>query len=253
MNHQGKHTSGSGIAGMFDGIAPTYDALNHVLSLGIDRLWRRRAIRQLQGLLHVQPEAVRTLHSSLLTLHFLDVATGTGDLAIEAHRRLGAHILGIDISDGMLALARQKVERAGLSEVITLRHEDCATLSLPSESIDAVISAFALRNFAQLLPCLSQMARVLKPGAPAVVIDLCAPRHFPMKQLFHCYQHILMPLCGRLIAHDKSAYTYLPSSMQAVAQGEDMAALFRQAGFTEVQYTYLFSGMCVMYTGLKPA
>ena len=181
------------------------------------------------------------------------MATGTGDLAIEAHRRLGAHILGIDISDGMLALARQKVERAGLSEAITLRHEDCTTLSLPSESIDAVISAFALRNFAQLVPCLSQMARVLKPGAPAVVIDLCAPRHFPMKQLFHCYQHILMPLCGRLIAHDKSAYTYLPSSMQSVAQGEDMAALFRQAGFTEVQYTYLFSGMCVMYTGLKPA
>lgn len=232
---------------MFDGIAPTYDALNHVLSLGIDRLWRRRAIRQLQGLLQERRIEMDT------GCRVLDVATGTGDLAIEAHRRIGAHILGIDISDGMLALARRKVERAGLSEAITLRHEDCATLSLPSESIDAVISAFALRNFAQLLPCLRQMARVLKPGAPAVVIDLCAPRHFPMKQLFHCYQHILMPLCGRLIAHDRSAYTYLPSSMQAVAQGEDMATLFRQAGFTQVQHTYLFSGMCVMYTGLKPA
>ena len=232
---------------MFDDIAPTYDALNHVLSLGIDRLWRRRAIRQLQRLLQERRIERGT------GCRVLDVATGTGDLAIEAHRRLGAHILGIDISDGMLALARQKVERAGLSEAITLRHEDCTSLSLPSESIDAVISAFALRNFAQLVPCLSQMARVLKPGAPAVVIDLCAPRHFPMKQLFHCYQHVLMPLCGRLIAHDKSAYTYLPASMQAVAQGEDMAALFRQAGFTEVQYTYLFSGMCVMYTSLKPA
>ena len=232
---------------MFDDIASTYDALNHVLSLGIDRLWRRRAICQLQRLLQERRIERGT------GCRVLDVATGTGDLAIEAHRRLGAHILGIDISDGMLALARQKVERAGLSEAITLRHEDCTSLSLPSESIDAVISAFALRNFAQLVPCLSQMARVLKPGAPAVVIDLCAPRHFPMKQLFHCYQHVLMPLCGRLIAHDKSAYTYLPASMQAVAQGEDMAALFRQAGFTEVQYTYLFSGMCVMYTGLKPA
>lgn len=235
---------GAQIAGMFDRIAHSYDAINHVLSLGIDRRWRRTAVRQLARMLPHPP--------SKGALHVLDVATGTGDLAIDACRQIHRlSVLGIDISDAMMDIGRRKVERRALTDRITLRHEDCEALSLRDGSMDAVMSAFALRNFQRLDECLREMHRVMKPGAPIVVIDLCAPQHAPMRQLFHIYQHGLMSLAGRLIAGDKTAYAYLPASMKAVPQGEDMAQRFLRAGFNDVAHKYLFSNMCVMYYAHK--
>ena len=230
---------GEQVETMFNTIAPTYDTLNHLLSLSIDRLWRRTAARQLQRLCASPPGQV------------LDVGTGTGDLAIGIHRRTGAHVLGIDISDDMMERGRRKVARAGLSDAITFAHENCEALSLPDDSMDGVASAFALRNFQHLLPCLREMERVLRPGAPVVLIDLCAPRHFPMKQLFALYEHVLIPLAGKLAAGDKRAYTYLPASMRAVLQGADMAAQLQQAGFADVRFRRLLCGMCLMYWAKK--
>lgn len=238
---------GEQVETMFNHIAHSYDTLNHTLSLSIDRLWRRAGIRQLQRLLPQTSDA---------PLRILDVATGTGDFALLAHRQLtrqgfDCRILGIDISDGMMDIARRKVEQAGLSEVITFSHENCEALTLPESSTDAIVSAFALRNFQHLQPCLREMVRVLRPGAPVVLIDLCAPRRFPMKQLFAFYEHALMPLAGRLVAGDKTAYAYLPASMHAVLQGQDMADQLRQAGFADIHFRRLLSGMCLMYWARK--
>lgn len=233
-------SKGEQVRTMFNRIAHSYDLLNHTLSAGVDRLWRRAAVDTLER------HARRPIH------HLLDVATGTGDLALSACRRLPeCRVLAIDIADAMLDVARRKTRKAHLQQRIDFRNEDCAALPLPDASIDAVASAFALRNFHDLPACLGQMQRVLKPRGTLVLIDLCAPRHAPMRHVFHAYKRWLMPLAGRLIAHDRQAYAYLPASMEAVPQGEDMDRLLRQAGFHDVRHRYLTTGMCVMYTATK--
>lgn len=221
---------------MFDNIAHSYDTLNHTLSLGIDKLWRRRAIG-----------AVPTSASLIL-----DVATGTGDLALLASRKIpSARIIGADISQEMMDIGQKKVAASGLSDRIAFQYEDCAALSFPDDTFDAVVSAFALRNFADLSRCLSEMHRVLKPGGTLSIIDLCTPSGFPMKQLFSLYKHLIMPTMGRLISHDDLAYTYLPATMDAIPQAEDMTAIIRQAGFAAPRYKRLPFGMCIHYTATK--
>ena len=140
------------------------------------------------------------------------------------------------------------VLRSELERHTVLYYRDAAP-EIPDSEFDVVLSAFALRNFADLDRCLSEIHRVMSPGGMAVIIDLCAPRRFPMRQLFSLYQHCIMPLMGRLMAHDRDAYSYLPRTMAAIPQGEDMAQHFRQAGFTDVTYRYLPFGMCCMYVG----
>ena len=229
------------VEAMFNNIAPTYDLLNHLLSLGIDRLWRRIAIRQVKK--GCQGRGI---------VNMLDVATGTGDLALQAMKTLQPEwVVGCDIADSMLDLARQKAKARGVADRVGFRHADCAALPFPDEEFDVVMSAFALRNFADLDRCLGEMCRVTSPNGRVVVIDLCAPRRFPMRQLFWVYQHWLMPLIGRLFAHDKEAYAYLPRTMAAVEQGPDMVGHFRRAGFSSVSFRYLPFGMCVMYEGVK--
>lgn len=223
---------------MFDNIAPTYDALNHILSLGIDRLWRKKAMNYLKK----QGGARR----------ILDVATGTGDFAILACKIIHPKkIVGIDISEKMLEIGKQKVQKSGMSEVIKFQKEDCASLSFEDNSFDCVISSFALRNFADLDQSLLEMHRVLNPGGRIIVIDLCKPDRFPMKQLFWCYQKAIMPLIGKKVSHDDKAYSYLPNTMAAIPKGKEMSTIFSKAGFKETGYKRLSFQMCMMYYGKK--
>lgn len=223
---------------MFDTIAHSYDQLNHTLSLGIDRWWRRHAINQLKPF---QPKQI------------LDIATGTGDFALLAYKILQPqHIYGADISEGMMEIGRQKVAQAGLSSIITFQNEDCCKgMSFASDSMDAITIAFGARNFAHLDDGLKEMCRVLKPGMPLVLLELSVPVHFPMKQLFWIYSHVVMPTIGRLISHDDSAYTYLPSSMEAFPQAEVVSVSLKNAGFSQVCYERLTFGICTLFIATK--
>lgn len=223
---------------MFDQIAPTYDRLNHTLSIGIDRYWRRKAI---QALKPFRPQCL------------LDIATGTGDFALQAYHTLRPqHIIGSDISEGMMAIGRDKVKQAGLSSVITFQHEDCCQrMSFDDNSMDAVTIAFGARNFEHLDDGLREMCRVLKPAHPLVMLELCTPIHFPMKQLFGLYAHVVMPTIGRIISRDDSAYTYLPASMEAFPQAEIMTEVMKKAGFREVHFQRLTFGICTLYVAIK--
>lgn len=227
------------VEAMFDGLAPTYDYVNHTLSLGVDRIWRQRAINFLK-------------RKGSWPMRILDVATGTGDFALLALTELGAEeVVGIDISDEMMKVGREKAEAANLDYALKFMHEDCSALSFDDKSFDAVISSFALRNFEDIPQCLSEMYRVLQNGGDIVVIDLCAPHRFPMKQVFSIYKKHIMPHIGKTVSKDVLAFKYLPETMEAVPQGAAMAEMFRNVGFRNVGYKYLNFGMCCMYTAVK--
>ena len=222
---------------MFDRIAHSYDMLNHCLSLGIDKRWRRAAINSLR------PYAPKKM---------LDVATGTGDFALLAARTLGPEsLLGVDISEGMLEVGRKKILQAGLADVVSFRREDCMALSLPDGEYDALTVAYGIRNFQDLDRGLSEMYRVLRPGGRLVIIELTAPRRFPMRQLFWLYSHVLMPLVGRLVSRDSKAYSYLPATMEAFPQGEVMREILQKAGFREVEFRRFTFGLSTLYTACR--
>lgn len=226
---------------MFNHISSTYDTLNTTLSLGIDRRWRKALIKTLRQ--HFEPSQ---------PIRLLDVATGTADLAIMAAEAYPeARVLGIDIADRMMDIGRYKVARHALTARVDLKHADCTALPYEDGTFDAVISSFALRNFQQLDRAYSEMRRVLKPGGRMVVIDLCAPVRFPMKQVFSIYKNVLMPFAGLLISHDRKAYSYLPATMAAIPQGEAMSAIIRKAGWQQVQYQRLLFDMCMLYSAQK--
>ena len=226
------------VKNMFDDIAHSYDGLNHTLSFGVDHSWRKQAIKYL-----AKNGKYRTI---------LDVATGTGDFAILANKILNPNqIIGIDISDKMLEIGKRKVEEINMSSVISFRNEDCSCLSFENNSFDAVISAFALRNFENLDKCLSEMFRVIKPGGRIAVIDLCTPHKAPMKQLFWCYKKMIMPVIGRMVSYNETAYSYLPHTMDIIPQGNDMLEYFISAGFKNTKYRRLKFQMCILYTAIK--
>ena len=218
---------------MFDNIAHSYDLLNHALSLGIDRGWRRKAIDTL-GQHHPQT--------------MLDIATGTGDFAMLAAERIKPQsIIGADISEGMMQVGREKVKKAGLSHVITFQREDCTRLSFPDHTFDAVTVAYGVRNFRDLDAGLREMRRVIRPGGHLLIVELVSPPRLPMKQLFWLYSRVVMPLVGRIISGDKSAYTYLPATMEAFPQGEVMEGILRRAGFDNIYWKRFTFGICTMY------
>jgi demethylmenaquinone methyltransferase/2-methoxy-6-polyprenyl-1,4-benzoquinol methylase len=222
---------------MFDNIAPTYDTLNHRLSWDIDKGWRRKAIRQLAD---SHPQSI------------LDIATGTGDFAIMAAEMLKPEkLVGADISEGMMEIGRQKVADKGLQHVISFDKEDCTRLSYPDGTFDAVTAAFGIRNFADLDQGLSEMYRVLKPGGHLSIVELTTPVTFPMKQLFHIYSHTVLPVYGRVISKDASAYSYLTKTIEAFPQGERMVDILHKAGFPEARFQRLTFGICTMYFATK--
>ena len=222
---------------MFDKIAPTYDKLNHALSLGIDRKWRRKAV---DALGKYKPQEI------------LDIATGTGDFAMLLAERIKPHhIIGADISEGMMTVGQEKVAKADLQDTISFQREDCMGLSFPDSSFDAVTSAYGVRNFENLDKGLREMQRVLRPGGHLLIVELTPPPRFPMKQLFWVYAHVVMPLIGRIISHDNSAYTYLPASMEAFPQAEQMEGILHEAGFADVQWRRFTFGISTMYLAEK--
>lgn len=222
---------------MFNHIAPTYDRLNHTLSLGIDRRWRSKAVDALK------PFAPSTI---------LDIATGTGDFAILTARRIDPdRIIGVDISEGMMEIAQEKVKKEGLDNVIYFMKDDCTALSFDDNNFDAVTVAYGARNFEDLEGGLREMHRVLKPGGHLMLVELTTPPRFPMKQLFGFYAHTVMPLVGRLVSHDDSAYTYLPQSMEAFPQAEVLVPLLKHCGFSEVKFKRFTFGLSTMYLATK--
>ena len=222
---------------MFDNIAPTYDRLNHRLSWNIDRYWRRKALRQLQ------PCHPRQL---------LDIATGTGDLAIPAVKMMpDVKVTAVDISEQMMKIGQEKVQKAGLAGSISFDKQDCTQLTIPDASYDAVTAAFGIRNFADLDKGLSEMCRVLRKGGHLCIIELTTPVAFPMKQLFRIYSHTVLPLYGRIISKDTSAYSYLTRTIEAFPQGERMTGILKKAGFAEARFQRLTFGICTMYFATK--
>ena len=222
---------------MFDSIAPTYDTLNHRLSWDIDKGWRKKAIRQLAV---YKPETM------------LDIATGTGDFAILSAQMLRPQkLIGADISEGMMEIGRQKVKQLGLQDVISFAKEDCLHLSYEDGTFDAVTAAFGIRNFADLDQGLREMCRVLKPGGHLSIVELTTPPRFPMKQLFKVYSHTILPVYGRLISKDNSAYSYLTRTIEAFPQGERMMEILQKAGFADSSFQRLTFGICTLYFSTK--
>jgi demethylmenaquinone methyltransferase/2-methoxy-6-polyprenyl-1,4-benzoquinol methylase len=224
------------IAEMFDSIAPRYDFLNHFLSFGIDKLWRRRAIRLIKPF---KPSEI------------LDVATGTGDLAIEALKTGARKITGIDISEEMLALGRSKIEALGLNCSITLKRGDSEKLEFENAVFDAVTVAFGVRNFEDLGRGLYEIHRVLRPGGTFCVLEFSKPRIFPFKQLYNFYSHFILPFIGRLISNDHSAYRYLPESVRKFPDGQDFILCLANAGFTGIKEYRQTFGIATIYIGFK--
>ena len=224
------------VARMFDNISPRYDFLNHFLSLGIDRGWRKKAINLLRPL---KPRQL------------LDVATGTGDFALQALSLNPEKITGVDISDGMLQVGRKKMLDRNVADKIVLQLADSENLPFEENKFDAVTVGFGVRNFEHLERGLEEIFRVLKPGGVAVILEFSRPRKFPFKQGYNFYFKFILPKIGRIVSSDKTAYTYLPESVEAFPDGEDFLRILRDVGFKQTQCKSLTFGISSIYTGTK--
>lgn len=222
------------VEAMFDAIAPRYDLLNRVLSLGIDQRWRKKAIARLRG---DRPQRI------------LDVATGTADLALLAATLDPDRVVGIDISEEMLRVGREKVARRGLEDRIVLRRGSAEKIPFSDHQFDAALVAFGVRNFEDLNQGLSDIHRVLRPGGLLVVLEFSQPRAFPVKQLYRFYSRHILPRIGRTVSHDDGAYQYLPDSVAAFPDGEAFLSRLRGAGFTELAWHPLTFGIASLYEG----
>ncbi len=223
---------------MFDNIAPTYDKLNHVLSFNIDRMWRRRVMR-----------IVRRSRAQKI----MDIATGTGDLAIAMAKRVDrTQILGVDLSEEMLRVARTKIEKIGLEERITLQKGDAENLDMVAdESVDAVTVAFGVRNFENLKGGLSELHRVLKRGGKLVVLEFSIPRNRLVRWVYAQYSHRLLPRIGALISKDRKAYDYLPDSVEEFPSPERFMDILRGVGFIDVKAKSQSFGIAHIYQATK--
>lgn len=225
------------VASMFNNISGTYDFLNHFMSLGIDIIWRKQAIKQLKS---IQPRIM------------LDVATGTGDFAFEAIKILKPEkIIGVDISEGMLDVARKKILDRNLQHVFSVQLGDSEGLNFSDDHFDAITVAFGVRNYENLELGLSDMYRVLKPGGKIVILEFSKPRAFPVKQGYNFYFKYITPLFGKLFSKDQRAYEYLPESVAAFPDGEDFIRLMNKIGFKQSKDIRLSFGISAIYTGIK--
>ena len=221
---------------MFDSISKHYDLLNHVLSLGIDILWRKKAIKLLKK---EQPKTI------------LDIATGTGDFALEALSLHPEKIIGVDISEGMLNVGRKKMKDKGVENIIELQLGDSENLQFPDNSFDAVMASFGVRNFENLEKGLGEMFRVLKPGGMLVIIEFSKPESFPFKQLYNFYFQTVLPKIGKAVSKDNSAYSYLPASVQEFPYGDRFLDILNNVGFKQTRCKPLSLGISSIYTGKK--
>ena len=234
------------VARMFDNIAHSYDFLNHLFSLGIDVLWRKKAIRILRAHLELHSDQHPT------PFRIMDMATGTADFAIEAIRMgIKAHVTGVDISPGMLEVGRTKVDRRGWNDQIVLMEGDSALLPFEDDTFDAYTVAFGVRNFEQLENGLKEMKRTLKSGGLGIILEFSKPKRFPMKHLFGIYFRYIMPTLGKLVSKDHAAYSYLPASVQAFPEGEEFLQIMTDLGYSSCKAIPLTGGIATIYTGLK--
>ncbi|MFI5222404.1 MAG: bifunctional demethylmenaquinone methyltransferase/2-methoxy-6-polyprenyl-1,4-benzoquinol methylase UbiE [Bacteroidia bacterium] len=221
---------------MFDSIAVRYDFLNRFLSLGIDRGWRKKAIHSLK---EIHPKQI------------LDVATGTGDLAIATLKLNPEKVTGVDISEAMLLIGREKIKKLDLQHKIELMKDDSENLHFGENTFDAVTVAFGVRNFENLQRGLNEMFRVLRPGGKAAILEFSKPRSFPFKQIYHFYFTLLLPLFGRMISKSKNAYSYLPESVKHFPDGQNFADYLSNSGFRDIKIQPLTFGICTLYTAIK--
>ncbi len=224
------------VARMFNSISNRYDFLNHFLSLGIDILWRRKAIKLLKEL---KPKTI------------LDIATGTGDLAIEALSLKPEKVVGVDISEGMLEVGRRKMQEKKLDHIIQLTLGDSENLPFADNYFDAAIVAFGVRNFENLERGLGEMLRVVRPGGRIVILEMSKPSKFPMKQLYKVYFTAILPVIGRWISRDQAAYSYLPESVQAFPDGDRLVKILADTGYKNPQCNPLTFGISTLYWGSK--
>jgi demethylmenaquinone methyltransferase / 2-methoxy-6-polyprenyl-1,4-benzoquinol methylase len=233
---EGDKTKKEQVAHMFDNISQRYDLLNHTLSLGIDILWRKKAIRLLKP---YSPQSV------------LDIATGTGDFAVEAAKLKPKKIIGVDISEGMLAVGREKINQKGLADLIELSYGDSENLGFEDNKFDAVTVAFGVRNFENLKKGLSEMFRVTKEGGHVVIIEFSKPGKFPVKQLYNFYFNTILPKIGKLVSKDNAAYQYLPESVAAFPDGATFLDILNEVGYNEAKCIPLTFGISSIYWARK--
>ena len=222
------------VRAMFDSVAGRYDLLNHLLSFGIDRGWRRRVVRSVGGAREV-----------------LDVATGTGDLALGLVRGGVERVVGVDLSEGMVEVGRAKIAQTPYADRIELVVGDAEDLPFATGRFDATTCAFGVRNFEHLEAGLREMCRVVRPGGRCVVLEFSTPRRGVWGVLYRFYFHRILPLVGRLVSGSKRAYTYLPQSVDWAVQGDELCALLRRVGFAAVEAKRLTGGVATIYTATK--
>lgn len=225
------------VALMFNNIARKYDFLNHFLSMGIDKLWRRKAVKLLKTL---EPKRI------------LDIATGTGDFAIANLKLNPEKVVGIDISTEMLAVGREKIAKKNLQDKIELLEGDSENIQFADHFFDAITVAFGVRNFENLEKGLQEMNRVVRPGGKVVVLEFSKPKKFPVKQIYNFYFFKILPFWGRLVSKDASAYTYLPESVDAFPDDEDFLRIYQDCGFVDCKQIKLSFGIASIYLGTKP-
>lgn len=223
---------------MFDSIAGDYDALNHILSLDVDKIWRKKALKQI-----VDASA---------PVQVLDLACGTGDFSIAIAKALtGGHVTGVDLSEGMLAVMREKVDKAELNGMISIEEGDGENLRFPDNTFDRVTIAFGIRNFEDRPKGLREMLRVLKPGGRLVILELSRPENKIIRWFYDLYFLHILPKIGGKVSGDKAAYAYLPASVAAFPGKKEFTATMREAGFRTVTHKAFTLGICRMYTGEK--
>ncbi len=227
----------SQVSRMFNRIAPYYDFLNRLLSLGIDKTWRKKGINKLKA---ADPKLI------------LDIATGTADVAIEMVKRLDPDkVIGLDISSEMLEVGHKKIDKRGMSDKIELVLGDSENLQYEDHTFDAITVAFGVRNFQNLEKGLKEMNRVLKKDGQVMILEFSKPRIFPFKQIFNAYFKYVLPIIGRFTSKDPKAYKYLYESVQAFPDGNKFAEILKKTGYNSVQCTPLSLGICSVYTGKK--
>jgi demethylmenaquinone methyltransferase/2-methoxy-6-polyprenyl-1,4-benzoquinol methylase len=224
------------VAEMFDNISERYDFLNHFLSLGIDKLWRKKAVKLLKPL---KPKKI------------IDLATGTGDFAIAALKLNPDEIKGVDISDGMLEKGRIKMKKKGVENIIEMINGDSEDLPFEDNYFDALTVGFGVRNYENLEKGLSEMLRVIRPGGKAVILEFSKPKKFPIKQLFNFYSKRIIPILGKSISKDSSAYAYLPESVEAFPEGQDFVDILEKVGYKSVEAKPVSGGIATIYNGVK--
>ena len=233
-------TEPSSIAALFNSIAPSYDRLNHLLSLGIDKSWRRRAIKLIAN--PSRPQQI------------LDIACGTGDFSITLARKAHpqAHVTGIDLSEGMLQVMRQKVAKTGLQGKISAQLGNSEQLPFPDKSFDCASIAFGIRNFAHREAALAEILRVLKPGGKLVILELSVPQNRLLRALYSFYFVRILPLIGGLVSGNRSAYRYLPASVLKFPQKQEWMQTMRNCQFVQVSHRSLTLGICRLYAAQRP-